>query len=249
MSVGPPGLVIFDCDGVLVDSEPIANCVFARLLAEQGLVLDDSQMDEMFLGRTMAHCLALATERLGRALPEDFEAEHDRRLFDALAAGLAPVPGVVRVLDGLALPFCVASNGGPEKVRFSLGRVGLLPRFEGRLFSAAHVARGKPAPDLFLHAARCMDVAPAACVVVEDSPAGVAGGVAAGMTVLGFAARTPAARLREAGAHRLFTTMDELPGLLESLAHAAATEPLQERPGARAPSARLRLESPSQTTR
>ncbi|MGN2247972.1 HAD family hydrolase [Frateuria sp. GZRR35] len=219
----PPGLVIFDCDGVLVDSEPIANRVFARMLAEQGLVFDDRQMDELFLGRTMAHCLALVADRLGRALPDDFEARHDRRLFDALAAELAPVPGVVQVLDGLALPFCVASNGGPDKVRFSLERVGLLPRFEGRLFSAAQVARGKPAPDLFLHAARCMDVAPAACVVVEDSPAGVAGGVAAGMRVLGFASHTPAARLRDAGAHDLFTAMDELPTLLAQL---AATEPL-----------------------
>ena len=214
MSAAPPGLVIFDCDGVLVDSEPIANRVFARMLAEQGLVLEGAQMDELFLGRTMAHCLALVAARLGRALPEDFEAEHDRRLFHALAAELAPVPGVVPVLDRLALPFCVASNGGPEKVRFSLGQVGLLPRFEDRLFSAAHVARGKPAPDLFLHAARCMGVTPEACVVVEDSPAGVAAGVAAGMRVLGFAAHTPAERLREAGAHQVFSAMDELPALL-----------------------------------
>lgn len=214
MSAALPGLVIFDCDGVLVDSEAIANRVFARMLAGLGLTLDDAQMDELFLGRTMAQCLALVVERLGRPLPEDFEAEHDRRLFDALAAELAPVPGVVQVLDGLALPSCVASNGGPDKMRFSLDRVGLLPRFEGRLFSAAHVARGKPAPDLFLHAARRMGVAPAACVVVEDSPIGVAAGVAAGMHVLGFAARSPAARLREAGAHRVFTAMDDLLPLL-----------------------------------
>ncbi|UGB46194.1 HAD family hydrolase [Frateuria edaphi] len=215
MNAAPPGLVIFDCDGVLVDSEAIANRVFGRMLAGQGLVLDDAQMDELFLGRTMAHCLALVVERLGGPLPDDFEAEHDRQLFDALAAELAPVPGVVQVLDGLALPYCVASNGGPDKMRFSLGRVGLLPRFEGRLFSAAHVARGKPAPDLFLHAAGRMGVAPAACVVVEDSPAGVAAGVAAGMRVLGFAARTPAVRLREVGAHRVFTSMDALPALLD----------------------------------
>ncbi|MGN2254403.1 HAD family hydrolase [Frateuria sp. GZRe12] len=211
----PPGLVIFDCDGVLVDSEAIANRVFARMLAEQGLDIDDRQMDELFLGRTMAHCLALVVERLGRPLPDDFETEHDRHLFDALAAELAPIPGVAKVLDGLALPSCVASNGSPDKMRLSLDRVGLLRRFEGRLFSAAHVARGKPAPDLFLHAAGRMGVATAACVVVEDSPAGVAAGVAAGMRVLGFAARTPAMRLREAGAHRVFTSMDALPALLE----------------------------------
>jgi HAD superfamily hydrolase (TIGR01509 family) len=214
VSASPPGLVIFDCDGVLVDSEPIANRVFARMLAGQGLVLTDAQMFDLFVGRTMAHCLALAAQRLGRPLPGDFETEHDRRLFDALAAELAPVPGVTQVLDGLASPFCVASNGGAAKVRFSLAKVGLLPRFEGRLFSAAEVAHGKPAPDLFLHAARCMGVPPAACVVVEDSPAGVAAGVAAGMRVLGFAACTPAARLREAGAHHTFTGMAELPALL-----------------------------------
>ncbi|MBP1473578.1 HAD family hydrolase [Frateuria sp. MAH-13] len=226
MNIPPPGVVIFDCDGVLVDSEPIANRVFARMLAEQGLVFDARQMDELFLGRTMAHCLALVADRLGHALPDDFEARHDRHLFDALAAELAPVPGVVQVLDGLALPFCVASNGGPDKVRLSLERVGLLPRFEGRLFSAAEVARGKPAPDLFLHAARAMGVAPAACVVVEDSPAGVAGGVAAGMTVLGFAAHTPVARLRDAGAHRIFTAMSQLPALLDAMAPTGATASL-----------------------
>ncbi|MEI7036548.1 HAD family hydrolase [Fulvimonas yonginensis] len=214
MSAQPPGLVIFDCDGVLVDSEPIANRVFARMLAEQGLVLTQAQMFELFVGRTMAHCLALAAERLGRPLPADFEDEHDRRLFAALAAELLPVPGVAQVLDALAVPYCVASNGAPDKLRFSLRQTGLLPRFEGRVFSAVEVARGKPAPDLFLHAARRLGVAPATCVVVEDSPAGVAAGVAAGMTVLGFAAGTPPARLHEAGAHRLFTRMGELPALL-----------------------------------
>ena len=214
MTAGPPGLVIFDCDGVLVDSEPIANRVFAQMLAGQGLVLSDTQMFELFVGRTMAHCMALAAERLGRPLPEGFEAEHDRRLFDALAVELQAVPGVTQVLDGLVAPFCVASNGDPDKLRFSLAQVGLLPRFEGRLFSAAEVARGKPAPDLFLHAARRMGAEPASCVVVEDSPAGVAAGAAAGMRVLGFAASTPAARLREAGAQHIFSRMDELPALL-----------------------------------
>jgi HAD superfamily hydrolase (TIGR01509 family) len=214
VSLPPPGLVIFDCDGVLVDSEPIANRVFARMLAEQGLEFTQAQMFDLFVGRTFADCLASVAERLGHPLPADFEDEHDRCLSEALAAELMPVPGVRQVLDGLTAPFCVASNGAPDKLRFSLHKVGLLPRFEGRLFSAAEVARGKPAPDLFLHAARRLGVAPAACIVVEDSPAGVAAGVAAGMTVLGFAACMPAARLREAGAHKLFTQMGQLPALL-----------------------------------
>jgi len=210
------GLLIFDCDGVLVDSEPIANRVLGQMLAGQGLHLAPAAMDELFLGRSMAACLAQAAALLGRPLPENFEAEHDRRLFAALRAELQAMPGVIRLLDGLATPYCVASNGSPAKLRLSLRQAGLLPRFAGRLFSAAEVARSKPAPDLFLHAARCMGVAPAACVVVEDSPAGVAAGVAAGMTVFGFAACTPAARLREAGAQRVFATMDELPGLLKA---------------------------------
>jgi HAD superfamily hydrolase (TIGR01509 family) len=230
----PPGLVIFDCDGVLVDSEPIANRVFAHMLAGQGLVLDDAQMDELFLGRTMAHCLALAAGRLGRPLPEDFEAEHDRRLFAALADELAPVPGVLRVLDGLASPFCVATNGSADKLRLSLAKVGLLPRFEGRMFSADEVAQGKPAPDLFLHAAQRMGVPPSACVVVEDSPAGVAAGVAAGMRVLGFAACTPAARLHGAGARQVFASMDELPALLGAAALAEEPGP-QKPPGLQTP--------------
>jgi HAD superfamily hydrolase (TIGR01509 family) len=211
----PIGLVIFDCDGVLVDSEPIANRVFGQLLREHGLPLTTDAMTELFVGRSMADCLALASAELGRLLPAGFEAEHDRRLFAALAAELAMVPGVAPVLDQLALPWCVASNGSPDKLRFSLAQVGLLARLEGRLFSAVEVARGKPAPDLFLHAARRMGVAPAACVVVEDTPTGVRAGVAAGMTVLGYAASTPAPRLREAGAHRLFTDMSQLPALLE----------------------------------
>lgn len=208
------GLVIFDCDGVLVDSEPIANRVLGQLLQELGLTLTPEAMRERFVGRAMAHCLAQASALLGRALPPDFEARHDRRLFAALAAELAPVPGVMRVLEQLALPYCVASNASPAKLRFSLAQVGLLPRFEGRLFSAAEVAQGKPAPDLFLHAAQRMGRSPAACVVIEDTPTGVAAGVAAGMTVLGFAATMPAARLQAAGAQRVFADMRELPALL-----------------------------------
>ena len=209
-----PGLVIFDCDGVLVDSEPVANRVFRQMLAEQGLDLAPETMDELFLGRSMEHCLAHAADMLGRPLPGEFQSEHDRRLFAALAAELAVTPGLPQVLDRLAGPYCVASNGSLDKLRFSLGHVGLLARFEGRLFSAAMVARGKPAPDLFLHAARCMGVPPGACVVIEDTPTGVTAAVAAGMEVFGFAARTPAARLREAGAQRVFADMVELPALL-----------------------------------
>lgn len=138
------GLVIFDCDGVLVDSEPIANRVLGQLLQEFGLTLTPEAMRERFVGHAMAHCLAQASALLGRALPPDFEARHDQRLFAALAAELAPVPGVMLVLEQLPLPYCVASNASPAKLRFSLAQVGLLPRLEGRLSAPPRSRRASP---------------------------------------------------------------------------------------------------------
>lgn len=207
-------LVLFDCDGVLVDSERISNQVFADLLGELGLVVTLDHMFEHFAGHSMAYCMDQIAARLGRPAPDDFVAGYHVAIRRAFETELRPVPGVEAALDRIAIPWCVASNGAHDKMRFTLGVTGLLPRFEGRLFSRTEVARPKPAPDLYLHAARCCGVAPADCVVIEDTPAGVAAGVAAGMTVLGFAALTPADRLRAAGAHRLFEHMAELPPLV-----------------------------------
>jgi HAD superfamily hydrolase (TIGR01509 family) len=207
-------LLIFDCDGVLVDSERLAHDVLLQMLAEAGVSLTLQQAFDRFMGASHEKCLALLRDLLGRAAPDGFMTHYGERTFAAFRAGLSAVDGVATLLDTLTLPYCVASNGPREKMRFTLGHTGLLPRFEGRLFSAQDVERPKPAPDLFLHAARTLEFAPARCLVIEDSPTGVAAARAAGMTVYGYAAMTDPARLMAAGAHRTFGHMAELPALL-----------------------------------
>jgi HAD superfamily hydrolase (TIGR01509 family) len=208
-------LVIFDCDGVLVDSEPIANRVFARALAELGLHLSDAEMFDHFIGRSMSYCLDLVERLLGRPAPENFLADLQARTFAEFAIELRPMPYIEAALDEITVPCCVASSGDHVKMRTTLGITGLLPRFEGRLFSVTQVAHAKPAPDVYLYAAEQMGVEPAACVVVEDTPPGVQAGAAAGMTVLGYCAHTPATKLRAAGAHVTFDDMRLLPQLLK----------------------------------
>jgi len=207
-------LLIFDCDGVLVDSEPISHDVLRVLLAEHGVRLTMEQMYARFMGLTMDRVLQIVAELLGRPVPQDLLAEHRVRTFRAFAAELAPVAGVPALLDSLSIPYCVASNGSHEKMRRTLGATGLLARFAGRIFSADDVQQAKPAPDLFLLAASSMAVRPEDCVVVDDSPLGMRAARAAGMRALGFAAMMPAGRLRDAGAHEVFGSMDELPPLL-----------------------------------
>ena len=209
-------LVIFDCDGVLVDSEPVANRVFCEMLNDLGLPVSIEDMYERFVGLSLPQCMALVTEMLGKPPPEGFVEELQRRTAAALEAHVKPVPGVEAVLDALDIPYCVASSGNHDKIRLTLGATGLLSRFEGRIFSVADVANPKPAPDVFLHAARTLGVAPRSCAVVEDTPIGIRAAVAAGMRAFGFAAHTPAHRLTEAGAHCVFSDMKELVPLLES---------------------------------
>ena len=208
-------LVIFDNDGVLVDSERLANTVLAGLLTEHGMpcTLADSVRD--FLGGTLARVHATYQERTGRTLPADFDTRYYAEVFAGFRAGLEPVPGVVAALDALrdaGMDCCVASSGTHERIRLAHEHAGLDNRFAGRVFSADDVAHGKPAPDLFLHAAASLGVPPRRCAVIEDSPLGVTAAVAAGMTVYGFAAVTPAERL--AGAHVVFNDMRALPALL-----------------------------------
>lgn len=212
-----PDLVIFDCDGVLVDSEPITNSVFAEMLNELGLsvTLDDMYRD--FLGHSLGYCLAKVETMLGRSLPEDFAGAYRMRSREALAREVKPVRGVVAVLDALTsagIPFCVASSGDYEKMRTTLGATGLLTRVEGHLFSVVDVARPKPHPDLFLHVARRRSVEPARVVVVEDTAIGVEAAVSAEMTVYGYAEHGNSERLRAAGATDTFASMDELPALI-----------------------------------
>ncbi len=204
--------VIFDCDGVLVDSEAISNRILAEQLTAIGLPMTAEESVAAFMGRSWQTIVVDVEQRLGRPLPEDFSRRYLDVSFEAFASQLEPVAGVLAALDAIDLPMCVASSGTHEKIRFTLGHTGLLERFEGRIFSATDVERGKPAPDLFLHAAASMGWEPRDCAVVEDSPAGVEAVRAAGMTALGYAAVTPAAQLEGA---RVFTAMAELPGLLQ----------------------------------
>ena len=207
------GLVIFDCDGVLVDSERLAVRVEAQLLATLGWPLGEDEILERFVGRSDAHMLAGIERALGREVPE-WPSLYRAALTDAFRAELVPVDGVADALDALTLPTCVASSGTIDKVRLTLGLTGLLDRFDGRIFSATEVAAGKPAPDLFLHAAARLGVPPAACVVVEDSVAGVEAARRAGMRCLGYAGGlTPAAWLSGPGT----TVFDDMAALVPLL--------------------------------
>lgn len=212
-------LAIFDCDGVLVDSEPIFNRAHAEILAGCGFPIAAGSLMERFCGVADAEMIAAIEEEWGRALPADYRARVAALTDSYCEASLGAVAGVAEALDRLEIPRCVASSGTPERVRKSLARVGLLDRFEPHIFSAVMVARGKPAPDLFLHAAREMRSAPARCLVVEDSIAGVRAASTAGMTVIGFCGGSHCAAghgdiLRQHGARLAISEMrDLLPGI------------------------------------
>jgi HAD superfamily hydrolase (TIGR01509 family) len=199
---------------VLVDSERLAVRIDVRVLAELGWVLTEREVIDRFVGRSHEFMVAEIEAHLGRPLADGGEDPFQRLYREAFAAELAPVAGVVQALDEITLPVCVASSGTHAKMRYTLGLTGLYERFAGRIFSATEVARGKPAPDLFLHAAARMGADPAACAVVEDSRYGVEAARAAGMLALGFAGGvTPAERLRGPGTI-VFSDMRELPRLL-----------------------------------
>jgi HAD superfamily hydrolase (TIGR01509 family) len=216
MALVPIELVIFDCDGVLVDSERLANRVLAELLTEVGLPTTTEESIAAYMGLSTASWTALAAENLGAPLPDDFLDRYHAGVYAAFDRELDAVPGVADVVRRLRWPTCVASSGEHERMRRTLGRTGLHDHFEGRIYSATEVQRGKPHPDLFLHAADRMGADPGRCVVVEDSPFGVKGAVAAGMTALGYAAMTPAVVLEAEGAEA-FTDMAALPALLDRI--------------------------------
>lgn len=215
-----PGLVIFDCDGVLVDTERQTNANMAAMVSELGHPMTGSDCQRQFMGRTLEDVQRLVEERTGRTLPADWPEQVRARDLESFRAGVSAIPGVAAVLDHLdavGVPCCVGSSGKYEKMRTTLGSAGLLQRLEGRLFSAQDCDRGKPAPDVFLLAARSMNHAPETCVVIEDSLPGVRAAVAAGMRVFAFV-EDPAcdrAAMTEAGAV-LFEAMADLPDLLFS---------------------------------
>ena len=187
------GLVLFDCDGVLVDSEPIALRLLLETLEAAGLHLSPAEADALFLGRSLATTREIVAKEYGLALPDTALDAMRRALYAAFRAELQPTPGIAETLDALPCPFCVASSSQPERIELSLTVTGLWPRFRDRAFSATMVKRGKPAPDLFLYAARALGYAPPACLVVEDSPAGISAAKAARMRVVAFTGGSHAA--------------------------------------------------------
>jgi HAD superfamily hydrolase (TIGR01509 family) len=219
-----PEVVIFDCDGVLVDSEVIALGVTRRRLGEAGLRLTDQETRERFLGLRLDSVMRRIETELGAPLPEEFPGDLSREILATFARELKGVEGVRQAVGGLRARVCVASSSAPERLRFALRVTGYEVLFAPNIFSAAEVAEGKPSPDLFLFAARAMSAAPKDCLVIEDSVAGVVGARAAGMTVFGFVGAShfsppdEGAELTAAGAELLFDDMAQLPDLVAARA-------------------------------
>lgn len=193
IKTGATALVIFDCDGVLVDSEPISLRLLLETLAAAGLHLSPPEAAALFLGRSLASTREIVAREYGVIVGDGALDSMRRALYATFRAELAPIPHVAEALDALPAPYCVASSSQPERIELSLTVTGLWPRFAGRAFSAAMVANGKPAPDLFLFAAESLGYPPAACLVVEDSPAGILAAKAAGMKVVAFTGGSHAA--------------------------------------------------------
>jgi HAD superfamily hydrolase (TIGR01509 family) len=190
-------LVIFDCDGVVIDSEVISARILIAHLASVGVMVDVAHFREHFLGRSFPKVVAEVRVRYGVTLPDDFESSYRATLLKAFEIELQPMPGVTGVLADLAIASCIATSSSPPRARRSLELAGLLPHFDGRVFTASEVAHGKPAPDLFFHAAKQMGVQPQHCLVIEDSVPGLKAALAAKMRVHHF---TGGSHLRGVGA-------------------------------------------------
>jgi HAD superfamily hydrolase (TIGR01509 family) len=207
-------LVIFDCDGVLVDSEVISNEVLARMLTREGLPTTLRGARRDYQGLLLADVRNHAEAKLGRALPPGWLTEYEHERSEAFRHGLEPIAGAadaVRRISAAGLKVCVASQGALEKTRMTLGLTGLRELFPTHaLFSAHDVPRAKPDPALFQHAAATMNAKPSACAVIEDTPSGITAAVAAGMRAIGYAANSDEQALRNAGAE-IIRSMDDLP--------------------------------------
>lgn len=180
-------LVIFDCDGVLVDSEVLSASVLMQMMGEVGMPLTSEIFRSDFLGRSFASAAARATQRFGRPMPDDFAATYRTRLLATMVGNLQSMPGVEKVLEAMIVPFCLATGSSPPRLVVSMEETGLGEFFRGRSFTASMVKNGKPAPDLFLHVAAEMKVEPKSCLVIEDSEMGVSAALAANMQVWHFA--------------------------------------------------------------
>ena len=206
-------LVVFDCDGVVVDSEVLACRTLAETLSEHGLPIGTEEVFERFLGRSFSEVDAYARARLGTSLPESFRGALRTRLEAAFRTSLKPIDGVREVLSTIDRPFCLASSSDPARISLTLAVAGMTVTFGDRVFSASQVRKGKPLPDLFLYAAEMMAKAPSRTLVIEDTVPGVLAGKAAGMMVWGFtggshcAGRDVGRKLQEAGADRILDRM------------------------------------------
>ncbi|MEM9062007.1 MAG: HAD family phosphatase [Pseudomonadota bacterium] len=208
-------LVIFDCDGVLVDSEPITNRLIAEEMTAHGLPMTTEQSIELFVGGTIRSVYERALE-LGATLPDGWVERYYDQMISALADEVEVIPGVATILDVLDshnIPYCVGSNGPMRKMEVTLRRTGLWGRLTGRIHSAHDVGIAKPDPGLYLHAAHAMGVAPEDAVVIEDSVSGVRAAISAGMRCFGYTRDTPEEKLVAHGAIP-FDDMRALPGLL-----------------------------------
>jgi HAD superfamily hydrolase (TIGR01509 family) len=219
---GKLDLVIFDCDGVLVDSEVISCRAHAETLTRHGYPVTAEQVLDRFLGVSDHEARQAIEAETGRCLPRDFEAQMKQAALQRYADELGTIPYAGETIAAITLPKCVASSGTPEKIRHGLTCAGLFDLLAPNIFSATQVQRGKPAPDLFLFAAGQMQASPARCLVIEDSVPGITGARAAGMTVLGFHGGShcrPGYRdtLRAAGAIATFDDMRQLPGLIRQI--------------------------------
>ncbi|MBL0372687.1 HAD family hydrolase [Rhizobium sp. KVB221] len=216
-------LIIFDCDGVLVDSEPISFSVLRDTLANAGVNVSESRAYQQFLGKSMATITRLIADEFSISLGQEHIEAMRRELFARFQAELQPIRGIRELLENSPYTRCVASSSQPERIRLSLKKTGLIDFFEPNIFSATMVSKGKPAPDLFLHAAQSMGFAPSQCIVIEDSPAGIKAAHAAGMHVFAFTGGSHAeiSNLREMVVSlepaAIFDDMTALPGLIDTL--------------------------------
>jgi len=211
-----PALVIFDCDGVLVDSEAISNQIMAETITASGVPISYEECRARFVGGTLQRVIDTVEDWLDKPLPETWRADFEAKRNAAFQEGLQPIAGVARAIETIRenrIPICVASSGSLDKMDLTLGLTGLKPYFGEAIFSASMVERGKPYPDLFLHTAEQMGQLPQTCIVVEDSLLGTTAGIAAGMRVVAYAAEGEEEALTAAGG-QTFTKMAELPGLL-----------------------------------
>ena len=215
-------LLVFDCDGVLIDSEIVSARVDCEILAELGYKATPEELAHRFAGFTTERIFELAGEELGRKIPDEVIRRAERETDERLSEEVEPIPGVQEMLDKLSDPRCICSNSRPERLEVSLKKAGLWDRFRPYVFSARDVGRGKPAPDVFLHAAKLFEVDPADAIVLEDSVAGVTGAVAAGMRVIGFTGASHtwpghAEALMEVGALTAVRRLADVPPTIEAL--------------------------------